>query len=124
MRKQIVTTAAAMAVTALMAFQPMTAFAATGNCGTGTYNTGCSTQVCQSYGCSKGNNSLGNAACAQNGSSWKQNSNCGQNGSLCSSARGCNTGSVLNANRKNLSGKNCSSPQMISYAIGNSGCRR
>lgn len=50
MKKQIVTTAAAMAVTALMAFQPMTAFAATGNCFTG--NSGCQTQVCQSYGCS------------------------------------------------------------------------
>ena len=51
MKKQIITTAAAMAVTALMAFQPMTAFAATGNCGNGSYHNGCSTQVCQSYGC-------------------------------------------------------------------------
>ena len=47
MKKQIITTAAAMAVTALMAFQPMTAFAATGNCGNGSYHNGCSTQVCR-----------------------------------------------------------------------------
>lgn len=113
MRKHIATTAAAMAVTTLMAFQPMTAFAAVGNCGngSGTYNTGCSIQVCQSSGCNTGNGISGKSACAQNGSS-------------CSSARGCGTGSLLNANRKNLSGKNCGSPQMISYAIGNSGCRR
>lgn len=55
MKKQIVTTAAAMAVTALMAFQPMIAFAATANCGNGTCNTGCSIRVCQNSGCDSWN---------------------------------------------------------------------
>ena len=113
MRKHITATAAAMAATALMAFQPMTAFAATGNCGNGSYNTGCSVQVCQSYGCSTGSNRSDSSSCGQNKNVWNQN------GSSCG-----NKGSLLNANRKNLSGKNCSSPQMISYAMGNSGCRR
>lgn len=113
MKKHIVTTAAAMAVTALMAFQPMTAFAATGNCGNGSYNNGCSIQVCQNYGCNT--------------------RNCGQNGSSCNTAgnrvtagncgTGCNSG-LSGISRKNLSGKNCSSPQMISYVMGNSSCRR
>lgn len=101
MKKQIVTTAAAMAVTALMAFQPMTAFAATGNCGNGSYNKGCSTQVCQSYGCNT--------------------RNCGLNGNSCNT--GCNSG-LTGISRRNLSGKNCSSPQMISYVMGNASCRR
>ena len=119
MRKQITATAAAMAVTALMAFQPMTAFAATGNCGNGSYNTGCSVQVCQSYGCSTGSTCSGSSFCGQNKNAWNQNGSCNQSGSSCGSA-----GSLLNVNRKNLSGKTCSSPQMISYVVGNSGCRR
>lgn len=94
MKKQIVTTAAAMAVTALMAFQPMTAFAATGNCGDGSYYNGCSITVCQSYGCNTRN---------------------------CST--GCNS-ALAGISRKSLSGKNCSSPQMISYVMGSSACRR
>ena len=50
MKKQIITTAAAMAVTALMAFQPMTAFAATGNCGRKNLSGGiCSSSQVISY---------------------------------------------------------------------------
>ena len=89
MKKQIATTAAAMAVTALMAFQPMTAFAATANCENGANSRGCTIQVCQSYGC----NTAGNRV-------------------------------TSGISRKNLSGKNCSSQQMISYVMGNSFCRR
>ena len=111
MKKQIVTTAAAMAVTALMAFQPMTAFAATGSCSSGTYNTGCSIQVCQNSGSQKG------TLCGQNGRV------CGQNSAACST-RNSVSESLLNGNKKNLSGKNCGNPQMISYVIGKSGCRR
>ena len=121
MKKQIATTAAAMAVTALMAFQPMTAFAATGNCGNGSYNTGCSTQVCQSYGCNTRNCGQNSAACGKNGSSCNTAAgNCATSGN-CST--GCNTG-LAGISRKGLSGKNCSSPQMISYVMGNSSCRR
>ena len=108
MKKQIVTTAAAMAVTALMAFQPMTAFAATGNCGNGSYNNGCGIQVCQSYGCNTRN-------CGQNNVAY------GKNGSSCNT--GYNSG-LAGISRKNLSGKACSSPQMISYVLGSSSCRR
>ena len=94
MKKQIITTAAAMAVTALLAFQPMTAFAATANCGNGANNRGCTIQVCQSYGC--------------------DTSNCGTGYNSC----------LTGISRKNLSGKTCSSPQMISYVMGSSACRR
>ena len=94
MKKQIITTAAAMAVTALMAFQPMTAFAATGNCGNGSYHNGCSTQVCQSYGC--------------------DTRNCGT---------GYNSG-LTGISRKNLFGGTCSSPQVISYVMRSASCRR
>ena len=94
MKKQIITTAAAMAVTALMAFQPMTAFAATGNCGNGSYHNGCSTQVCQNYGC--------------------DTSNCGTGYNSC----------LTGISRKNLSGGICSSSQVISYAMRSASCRR
>ena len=96
MKKHIVSTAAAMAVTALMAFQPVTAFAATGNCGNAAYYNGCKIQVCQSYGCDSGN--------------------CGQN-DFCTSVPAA-------IGKKKLSAKNCTSPQKITYVIGNSGCRR
>ena len=48
MKKHIVSTAAAMAVTALMAFQPMTAFAAVSNCpgNSGCYSSGCYSNSC------------------------------------------------------------------------------
>ena len=120
MKKQIVTTAAAMAVTALMAFQPMTAFAATGNCGNGSYNNGCSTQTCQSYGCNTRSCSQNNTACGKNGSSCNTAGNCRTAGN-CNT--GCNSG-FAGISRKNLSGKTCSSPQMISYVMGNASCRR
>lgn len=108
MKKQIATTAAAMAVTALLAFQPMTAFAATANCGNGANNRGCTIQVCKSYGGNTGN-------CSQN------NNACGKNGNACNPAGNRVTAGI---SRKNLSGKTCSSPQMISYVMGSSACRR
>ena len=107
MKKQIATTAAAMAVTALLAFQPMTAFAATANCGNGANNRGCTIQVCQSYGGNTGN-------CSQN------NNACGKNGNACNPAGNRVTAGI---SRKNLSGKTCST-QMISYVMGSSACRR
>ena len=96
MKRHIATTAAAMAVTALMAFQPMTAVAAVGTCSkkhgcysTGCYSNGCVISACQSFGC-KAND-------------------CRQNKTAC---------------RKNLSVKNCSSPKLVSYKISNLGCQR
>lgn len=108
MKKQIATTAAAMALTALMAFQPMTAFAATANCGNGVKSRGCTIQVCQSYGCNTGNCSQNSAACRKDGNA-------------CNTAGNRATSGI---SRKNLSAKNCSGPQMISYVMGSSSCRR
>ena len=96
MKKHIVSTAAAMAVTALMAFQPMTAFAAVSNCpgnsgcySSGCYSNSCAASVCQSLGC--------------------KTDGCRQSKASC---------------RTNLPVKGCSSPRLVSCKITNLGCQR
>ena len=97
-----------MAVTAPDGLQPMTAFAATANCGNGANNRGCTIQVCQSYG--------GNTETAA-----RITMHAGKNGNACNPQKPRDKAGI---SRKNLSGKICSSPQMISYVMGSSACRR